>query len=139
MIEIPEGFGAQALKPNVLQEKSAFGDHNSIGELYHEISHFWNVPDIEPNSMRWNEDLAMFLQYLASDELNNRNTLSTELESDRVNLKSNLERNASNKEIAFRDYGKKGITSLSYTTGAIFFGILFYDLGKERFLEVMRH
>lgn len=135
--EIPEGFGSQALLPTILQEQSAFGRPESIGELFHEVSHLWNVKDPEMNPMRWNEGLAMFLQYITIDEIEHSNRFVHEMDKNVKSLKAYFERYPNNRIIPFREYGKMGMTSQSYSTGAIFFGILSAKLGREKLLSIV--
>ena len=70
MIEIPEGFGSQAsATAGIILDASAFGDQAQLPQLYHELSHFWNPRDLDVPSPRWNEGLAMYLQYRLAREL----------------------------------------------------------------------
>lgn len=69
VVEIPEWYGSQALRSTVIQDARAFRDAGAMAELYHEISHFWNVTDPAPAPSRWDEGLAMYLQEIVRQEL----------------------------------------------------------------------
>ena len=70
VIEIPEGWGSQAsLAAGIIETADAFRDRAQLPQLYHELSHLWNLPDRERPSSRWNEGLAMFLQWRVAAEL----------------------------------------------------------------------
>src|SRR5512146_3045033 len=63
-IEIPDGWGSQADVTTIIQTAAAFRDVKQHREVYHEISHLWNVNDIDQAPPRWNEGLASFLEFL---------------------------------------------------------------------------
>ncbi|HUM03661.1 MAG TPA: hypothetical protein VL084_15335, partial [Thermoanaerobaculia bacterium] len=58
IIEIPDGWGSQADVTSILQSAAAFKNPERVGELYHEVSHLWNVRSTDPSFCRWNEGLA---------------------------------------------------------------------------------
>ena len=68
MIEVPDGWGSQADVTCILQTAAAFRDPARLVEVYHEVSHLWNVPATDLPSPRWDEGLATFLQFRMADE-----------------------------------------------------------------------
>lgn len=136
LVEIPDGFGSQVVMPLIIQTAASFKDPHAMGELYHEISHFWNVRDRDVLSPRWNEGQAMFLQYLAYEELNESGTLIPSLNTRLQHVKQYLAKHE--KKIAVVDYGKEGVTSaLSYSAGPLFFYVLSEVMGREPMLKAL--
>jgi hypothetical protein len=72
IIEIPSGYGSQADETCILQTSDAFNDSTNLRQLYHEISHLWNVKSNDIYFPRWNEGLATFIEYLTIEKLENR-------------------------------------------------------------------
>lgn len=138
LTEIPIDYGSQAVLPTIIQTADAFNDPKSIGQLYHEISHIWNAPDKDmPSSCRWNEGLAMFLQYLAYDEINGVSLLDDQLEKRFQRLKRYFKKYPDRK-VPIVEYGEKGWTGLSYTSACLVFGLLYKELGKQKFVDLYR-
>ena len=61
IIEIPGGYGSQADESCILQTADVFNDSTQMRQLYHEISHLWNVSSNDKYNSRWNEGLATFI------------------------------------------------------------------------------
>jgi len=140
IIEIPEGYGSQADVTSVLQTRDAFVSRDQLPQLYHEISHFWDVPALDPLPSRFeSEGLAMFLQYLTQEKLENI-TGATEKGAERAlaRLRKEFQSNSRRQDIAMGDYGKAGLTDLSYSKGMIFFYLLFRLSGEENFMDVRK-
>lgn len=136
LAEIPENFGSQVAMPLMLQTAASFKNPQAIGELYHEISHFWNVRDKDVLSPRWNEGQAMFLQYLAYEKLNESGTLMPSLNGRLQRAKQYFAEHEN--EIAVVDYGKEGVTSaLSYDVVPLFFYVLGEVMGRESLLAAL--
>jgi hypothetical protein len=139
IIEIPDGWGSQAsLVAGIIQSAASFRDPSRLGELYHELSHFWNVPDRDLPSPRWNEGLATYLEKVMSEELDRRTDFKARAGRgvDRV-----LERAASDPQLGsvpLRDYGARGMTDLSYTVGYLYFYVLERVIGREALLADLR-
>lgn len=72
IIEIPTGYGSQADVTSILQTADVFNDSTQMRQLYHEISHLWNVKSNDQYDPRWNEGLATFIEYLTIEKLENR-------------------------------------------------------------------
>lgn len=136
VIEIPSGFGSQADVTSILQEAEAFRDPARMYELYHEASHLWNVDPTDPPSPRWNEGLAVFLQWLlvdlyAADE--SPSELEREARQVSVGLTQIFSEEPHSAQIAPIDYGREGVTWLSYRVGMLMFGVLYELVGPEDF------
>lgn len=69
VIEIPDGWGSQADVTSIIQAAAAFKETERTQEVYHEISHLWNVEEKEALPPRWNKGLAMFLHYLTVENV----------------------------------------------------------------------
>ncbi len=126
IIQVPEGWGSQADVTGILQTSDAFTDPASLRGLYHELSHLWNVPPLENTPPRWEEGLAVYLEYrvaalepdgLAMDEWA---CLLAERLQARIDTDERL------RNIPMAEYGVAGITNFSYSVGAL----MFYELAK---------
>ena len=134
LIEIPENYGSQATESYIIQTASAFNSQNQLRQLYHEVSHLWNVKATDKYPSRWNEGLATFIEFLAIEKLEGRNVLYDEVEHFFMIVKSD----AKYGEVAFIDFGKDSVTDRSYPVGFIFFYLLYEILGEEVFNETIK-
>jgi len=139
IIEIPEGYGSQTDVTSILQTADAFQKRDNLTALYHEISHIWNVRANDPLPSRFeSEGLAMFLQYLVQEKLDNK---ADALQSgyDRLSNRfiQQCERNPKCNDVPIIKYGDEGLTDLSYTKGMLFFYLLYHVMGEDDFLDVM--
>ena len=134
--EIPEFFGSQS-GALIIQTSGAFTDPERHGEFYHELSHLWNAPDVDPKPSRWNEGLAMYLQGLVEEKLKSGESLGRQLSETFSRLQKSLSEDEELCRVALIDYGKEGDTSYSYRTGALFFGILHDHVGEDALLEFL--
>jgi len=126
IIEVPEGYGSQTDVTSILQTADAFQKQDNLTALYHEISHIWNVRDNDPLPDRFeSEGLAMFLQYLVQERLDNKPDA----------VKKGCERNPKCKDVPIIEYGNAGLTDLSYTKGMLFFYLLYHVMGEDDFLD----
>jgi len=124
-LEIPDGWGSQADVTTIIQAAAAFRDSSRLHEVYHEVSHLWNPPDLDTPSPRWNEGLASFLERLATEELQGvpvRNQRAAQLLDW---LRQSAPQHAAWGETALVDYGRAQLTDLSYSVGALFFELLY--------------
>jgi hypothetical protein len=133
VIEIPDGWGSQADVTSLLQSAAAFRDVRRESELYHEISHLWNVPDADRPAPRWNEGLASFLEDVTVDSLSGRATT----DSSAMRLVSWLARRLS-ADSALRtvppvEFGKREMTDYSYSVGSLMFYALYRLVGHDAF------
>jgi hypothetical protein len=60
VIEIPAGYGSQADVTCILQSADAFLDSTQMRQVYHELSHLWNVNSTDTYYPRWNEGACNF-------------------------------------------------------------------------------
>jgi hypothetical protein len=141
IIEIPDDFGSQTDVTCILQTASAFKDKNKLYELYHEISHIWNVTSLEKYPCRLeSEGLAMFLQYYVSDIIANK---TGGLDSAAAKIFTNLKGKFKNDSVAsntpIKDFGRKNLTDLSYSKGMLFFYLLYKNVGANVFMTTIKN
>ncbi len=138
VIEIPDGFGSQAsATAGIILDASAFGDQAQLTQLYHEVSHFWNPRDLDAPSPRWNEGLAMYLQYRLAREMDQFAETRAAIERARsrvcaADVRTQLERTP------FARFGVEGTTDFSYRVGFLMFTALEALLGPERLDAAVR-
>ncbi len=128
IIEIPAGFGSQAsVTGGIILDAAAFRDRGQLPQLYHELSHLWNAPDDDPPSSRWNEGLAVYLQYRLARELDGYAATAAALQRtrDRACGDGRL------KSVAFAGYGAHELTDASYRVGFLMFTVLERLVGVE--------
>jgi len=133
IMEIPDGWGSQAnLVGGIIQTAAVFRDASRMSELYHELSHLWNPPDLDLPSARWNEGLATFLSRRIAAELDQG---SMDEASERLLqwFKGIAERREVLQQVPFRDFGRRQLTDYSYGLGGVMFSVLYGRIGPERF------
>ena len=136
--EIPDGWGSQASAVGgIIQTASAFRDTTWVGELYHELSHLWNVTDRDSPSPRWNEGLATFLEHLMRERLDGWTGRSDYYRQRIANLRAAVARDSTLRRVPFIDFGKTGMTGASYRVGDLMFAILYELGGSERFNQLI--
>jgi len=139
IMEIPAGWGSQAhLAAGIMQTAEVFEDPGDLRELYHELSHLWNAPDIDQPSARWNEGLAMYLQSIMAERLDGWDARAEYLEYRADRLLRAFDTDPSSQGVPFADYGQNGLTDYSYATGLLFFFVLEELLGQEELLAILR-
>lgn len=134
LIQIPEGYGSQANENFIIQTASAFNDPDQIRQLFHEVSHLWNVKSNDKHPPRWNEGLATFLEYLTTDKLQNKNTLEAFAKTTFETLKANKEYG----EVPLINFGKQHITDRSYHVGFMMFYLIYKNLGDRKFHKLIK-
>jgi hypothetical protein len=138
VIQIPESYGSQADVTSIIQTADAFHDEGNIVELYHELSHLWNVRDNDTFSPRWNEGLAMFLQYLVLEKRQQKDDIVTKgAERLRRSFRRQYSQFSGAPTTPMIDYGKAGLTNLSYNKGMLFFYVHYHVVGEEEFLNTI--
>ncbi|GAH04015.1 unnamed protein product, partial [marine sediment metagenome] len=137
IIEIPEEYGSQTDVTSILQTANAFQKRDNLQALYHEISHIWSVKPKDPLPSRFeSEGLAMFLQYLVLERLDNKpDALIKGYERLSDRFRQQCERNPKYKDVPIIEYGNEGMTDLSYTKGMLFFYLLYHVMGEKDFLD----
>ena len=134
VIEIPSGWGSQASPVSgIILTADSFHDPSLLYELYHELAHLWNPPDLDRPSPRWNEGLSMWLQHVVAEILEGRKA-SAESAVARV-LSSSDERL---KSVPFASYGTADMTDSSYGVGRLYFLVLERVVGREALLGALR-
>ena len=136
--EIPNGWGSQAsLVGGIIQSAAAFRDAEQMGELYHELSHLWNVKDTDRPSPRWNEGLASFLQPLLQERVDGwtgrRETDAWVL----GRLRQKIASDSLLRAVSFIDYGERAMTDESYWVGHVMFCTLYELLGEQQFNRIV--
>jgi hypothetical protein len=136
--EIPDGWGSQAsLVGGIIQTAAAFRDSTHMGELYHELSHLWNAPDLENPSPRWNEGYAMFMQDLLHERIDAwPKRRESEIE-DIATVKKMIAADSSMRRVPMIDYGTANKTGRSYRVGALMFATLFDLVGQQEFNKIV--
>lgn len=137
LIEIPDGLGSQTTIGCIIQSAGAFKDEQRLYELYHEISHLWNAPSNDQNPPRWEEGLAMFLQYLTVEKLEQRPALENGSQSMINRLKKTYAKRPQYKNIPMIRFGKESVTGLSYSAGMLFFYTLYSVVSETEFLKLI--
>jgi aminopeptidase N len=132
IIEIPEGFGSQAgLNAGIILEAGAFRDPARTPELYHELTHFWNPADLDTPSPRWNEGLAMYLQYRLARDLDSFAGTDAAVERARTRL-CDAPVAALLRRTPFVEYGRADLSDYSYRVGLLMFSALDALVGPEK-------
>jgi hypothetical protein len=138
IIEIPEGYGSQAKFPTIIQTADAFNSIDELDQLYHELSHLWNVDMYTPQSPRLEEGLATFLQSFVTVKLGGEPSLDEFMAGILSRQKRSYEKNPDLQNIAIADFGRENVTNLSYRVGALFYYELFKILGEDKFIALLR-
>jgi aminopeptidase N len=137
IIEIENGFGSQSAPGTIIQAAAAFRDTTRDRELYHELAHFWNAPDADRPSSRWNEGLSSFLEYLALEELRGQPLIDQRAERLLDWLRSIAPRQPDLARVPPADYGRAQMTDFSYSVGALAFYLLYRVTGPEDFRAII--
>jgi dienelactone hydrolase len=139
VMEIPEGWGSQAsLTAGIIETADAFRDRAQLHQLYHELSHIWNPPDLDRPSPRWNEGLASFLEWRMAAELDGWNGWDARLDRLEQSLRGRCASGGPCATVPPAGYGAAEATGLSYQVGAIMFYALHRTMGAERFDRAYR-
>ncbi len=136
IVEIPDSYGSQTISPMIIQTADAFRDEGELNQLYHELSHVWDVKDTDPASCRYNEGLAMFMSALVEEKADNKATAPADMAKRLFkSAQRMLEQDATARSLPIAAYGQQGKTDFSYTVGGVFFALLHHAVGQEKFLE----
>lgn len=139
IIEVPEGFGSQADVTSILQTRDAFLNTDQMHQIYHEISHLWNVASLDPLPPRFeSEGLATFLEYLIQERLENRaGALQKRAQAILERLQKEFSSNQKARDTAMIDYGREGFSDLAYREGMLFFYVLYHLVGEESLFKAV--
>lgn len=137
LIEIPDGWGSQADVTSILQSAAAFKNPKRQYELYHELSHLWNVSETGRPPARWNEGLATFLEDVTTDSLEGRATTDSSADRMATWLSNRVKQSASLSKVPMMDYGKAQMTDYSYSVGALMFYTLYRLMGHQAFTKLI--
>lgn len=136
-IEIPDGWGSQADVTTIIQTAAAFRDVKQHREVYHEISHLWNVTDMDRPSPRLNEGLASFLEFLVDQEVTGEPRVDAHATRVLDWLRTQLPTHSQWRTVPLLEYGRKDLTDLSYSVGAMFFDLLYRLVGRDTFNRII--
>lgn len=137
LIEIPDGWGSQADVTSILQAAAVFRDPRRQYELYHELSHLWNVKATDLPAPRWSEGLATFLEDVTTDSLERRATTDSSADRMAAWLNGTVKTNARLTKIRMADYGRMGMTDYSYSVGALMFYTMYRLMGHQAFTHLI--
>jgi hypothetical protein len=139
IMEIPGDMGSQAsLTGGIIQTADAFQNRSELPQVYHELSHLWNVPDADRPSSRWNEGLASFLQWRMAAELDGWSDWAARVERVSGRLLQECAAPAPCRSTPLADYGKAGSTDQSYRAGFLMFCALYRVMGSASFDRAYR-
>jgi hypothetical protein len=137
--EIPDGWGSSAhLVGGIIQTAAAFQDPTRLNELYHELTHLWNPPDIDNPSPRWNEGLASFLEDLLLERMDGWGKRAKSDSSRIAAMKKAIAGDSTLRRVPFINYGKQRMTDYAYSVGRLMFLTLHDLIGEEQFNQVVR-
>jgi hypothetical protein len=137
IIEIPDGWGSQADVTSILQTAAAFRDPAKLNEVYHEVSHLWNVPLLDRPSCRWEEGLASFLGALVQETLDGAPPLDSRVEMALDRLRADLDGEPRLRVVPMIDYGREEMTNFSYRTGMVLFDLFYRVAGPDAFRKAL--
>lgn len=138
VIELPSGYGSQADETCILQSADVFTDSTQMRQLYHELSHLWNVNSNDQHYPRWNEGLATFVEYLTVEKLENRLYLDYVSDWYLKLVRKEIESDSLLWLTPMIEFGKNGIESYSYEVGMIMFQVLYQVMGENDFNKCIR-
>lgn len=138
VIEIPSGYGSQADVTCILQTADAFNDSTQMRQLYHEVSHLWNVNSNDQHYSRWSEGLATFVEYLTIEKLENRPYLDYVTDWFLKRVRKEIETDSILSKTPLINFGKMGIQSNSYSVGMLMFRVLYQIMGDSDFNKCIR-
>jgi len=136
-IEIPNGWGSQKDAVTIIQSAAAFKDPKRHREVYHEVSHMWDVVPLDRPSPRWSEGLASFLEYLAIEQIEQREIVDSRADLLIRWLKGTVPHNTKWSDTPMISYGTSRLTDLSYSVGALMFDQLYRLIGQDEFNAVI--
>ena len=139
VIEVLEGYGSQTVACGIIQTSTAFKNPEYTEELYHEISHLWNVPHKDRAPCRLeSEGLAMFMQFFVKGKIENNNYLEKMAQITLEKVKKQIENNSDFASTPIIEYGEKNMTDYSYSKGMLFFYILYHTFGEKAFFDAIK-
>ena len=136
-VEIPDGWGSQADVTTIIQSAAAFRDPKRHREVYHEISHLWNVAPTDRPSPRLNEGQASYLEYLVTQEVTGEPVVDARANQLVDWLRRSLPTHPAWRTVPLIEYGRAGQTDLSYSVGALYFDLLYRLAGRDAFNRII--
>jgi hypothetical protein len=105
--------------------------------MYHEFAHLWHATDTDTPPVRWSEALATFLQCLAAAALDGR-SLEQSMRQVAAHLVSRGAADSAVATVPMAQWGQRGLTDLSCSTGTLMFYALFRVLGDTAFDRLLQ-
>jgi hypothetical protein len=136
IVELEDGYGAQADVSSILQPAAAFRDSTRLNEIYHEIKHLWD-PTPTDVSPRWNEGLATWFEYQTADVVGGTSRLEERVDFIADWILDLFEKNPEYVTIPMIEYGERGTTDLAYSVGFLMFDVLHRLVGDEEFFAIV--
>jgi hypothetical protein len=130
VIAVPEGWGSQTDVTSIIQTADAFADTESLVALYHEVSHLWNAPSRDDAPARWEEGLAVYLQYRVAEVLDGGPPVAERARATAERVRRVLARDPRLAEVPMIHYGRERMTDASYSIGMLMFAALDQRLGR---------
>ena len=139
-IEIPDGWGSQANGDYFLQAAAAFKDSQRISEMYHEISHMWNVrgKDKVRRCRYFDEAFGSYFESLAEREFRGEKVFIDDMEKSRDLFIKWVDYDKRNGETPIAEYWKEELGRNSYTKGAWSLYVLHQLVGENSFRNIIR-
>jgi len=137
IVEIPEHYGPQAsLVSGIILEATVFRDPDYLYSLYHEMGHFWNVPNKDVPSPRWNEGLSTWYQEIVPEAIDQKRNEGfapwmVKRAQEGIHDDQRLQR------VPLKDYGKEEMTDYAYSVGYLYLRILDSAIGREALLSAL--
>lgn len=136
VIEVLEGYGSQTDACGIIQTSTAFKNPEYTEELYHEVSHLWNVPHKDKAPCRLeSEGLAMFLQFLVKGKKEETNYLEEMAQLTFEKVKKQIKKDSDFANTPIIEYGEKNMTDYAYSKGMLFFYTFYHKVGEKAFFE----
>ncbi len=136
-IEIPDGWGSQTDVSTIIQSAAAFRDPSRHHEVYHEVTHLWNVPSSDVPSPRLEEGLASFLEYLIDERVSGSPVVDSVADARIEKLRKELGERPALATVPLELYGSENLTDFSYNVGALFFDLLYRTAGASDFNRII--
>ncbi len=141
IIETEKGSGGQADELVILLPEESFSSISNFHNLFHELSHLWNVviSEDEGLTLRWEEGLAEFSAYLLNETLfaEKAGLLKRAANHNLSRLKRDFDNNPALAGIPLMEYGNQHVTNLSYVQPMVMFSVLYYWVGEDVFHSTM--
>ena len=145
LIEIPDGWGSYAVSGHIFQAAAAFKDKERVNELYHEVSHRWNVCMSLDSDARcstrvvraryFDEAFATYFEALAVRQFQDAAAFREFMQRSREYFTEQATRDPRGRTTAISDYAREELGGFSYTKGPWSLHVLHQLLGENMFRQ----